>query len=1034
MISLLLLFSISAVAAETPVSPGEKESLYEEQGMEYAKQLYLKLDGSPEDEVRSKKSEALNYRVRERSLAKLESHLAKTKDKRVRRELLHRLAQLYEQQAEIASRRTDLKDKDAVARASLQKAVNKLETLRTEFPAWTPDAVLFTLAENYFKLKDLARSEKFYREVISRFPQSSVVADSLLSLGNLYFERQGFGQARAFFQRILDTPETSLHPYAHYKMAWCYFNESNFTAAVDRLEKSIYESRKLSANSEKKLGVEEEALSDLVLFFAEYGNPDQAKSYFEKIVGHDRANELRYNLAQRLFDQGKHLVARNVAKQLLDEKPQKEYVNRLYLILISVAERTKDRDFGLSTAAKLSNWIKEQKMAKEDSSRTESEEYMRQYSQKLHYEAETLKQKEIWAQAKKSYEIYLETFPDETETPEVKFRYAVLLMNQKEGLKAYHSVSEALAKMDNKHPRFKEALRLKIQSVELATPAERKQMPDQDLLIAYDTYAMNYPTEDLGIEASYKAAVLAKGLETAEQAAARFRAIAETNPSHALAKASVTEALAVLVKAEKWEALRNESKFLAAQPGSSLLDGELKKRIADATELSQVKIAEGLEVQGKPEEAQVHYEKILAEKPSDTLGVYALLRLANLAEVKFRRNRDAIARYETLRERYPAAKESREATLELARLYEKVNQPAEAVARYLNFAGQGSGKLELQALTNAAVTLESMGEREQAAETFLRLSEAMKTAKGTEAEQRNAFEAGCNNYLLSSYQNREKKILQKIHDCAKHLTAMGTQPLLWQARAAWALDQMAETLQAEEVWKKLASKSIKSTPETEKAYVAMGKLKLLARSLEMFRQQKFSKTNEKPEANIGKKTHAMEELEKLAENVVKIGTPKQIMAAKDALRAAYLDFAETMETAALPSKLNEAEQGELKQSFLTFAKEFRGRAQSLDHAQTEGRSLASIAETPFQLPSLSGDEAGALQSGDVPNEKAAELFAKKAFDSYKNGRYGEARYFSEKWKKQLNQSGAGFGAAEFEKFQSALSEKLPEIDPLAKDL
>jgi tetratricopeptide (TPR) repeat protein len=1051
---LFLLFPLSAMAAEAPIvqplkpaalpqySVSEREDLYQESGMDYAKGLYLKLDGTPEDEVRGRKSEALNSKVRQRGIEKLEKYLAKNKDTRIRRELLHRLSQMHEQQADVTSRRSDVKNKEEVIFASLRNSNKYLELLRKEFPTWNPDAVLFNLAENHSKLKENDRAEKYYREVIARFPKSSVVADSLLSLGNLYFERQGFETARSFFNRILETSEVNLYPYAHYKMAWCYFNESNFPSAVARLEQAIYDSRKLQTNGTKKLGVEDEALSDLVLFFAEYGNPDEAKTYFEKLVTKEKANELRYNLSQRLFDNGKHLLARTVAKQLLDEQPQKEYVNRLYLILISVAERLKDRDGGLDTEKKLSSWIKNEKLAKEDVSRNETEEYMRQYSQKLHYEAETMKQTEVWSQAKKSYEIYLETFPDETETAEVKFRYAVLLMNRKDEFKAYQMVSEAIAKMDNKHARYKEALRLKIQSMELAKAEDRKKMPEADMMATYDAYATNFKDEDLGVQAAYKAAGIAKNLETPEQVAARFRAIAENFPKHALAKAALGEALAVLVKAEKWEALRSESKIMAEkseiQSGLVGQDEELKKKIAEASELSQVKIAEGLEAQGKPDEAKAHYDRILSENPSETLGVYAFVRKAALDEKTFHQNREAIKDYEELRERYPAAKESRQAALELARLYEKVNEPMEAVVRYQAFAGKGTGKMELQALTNVAVILESMGEREKAANAFYQLNDAMKVAKAPEKDRLSALEAGCNNTLLSSHQNHEKKIMQKILDCAKNLQAADRQPLVWQARAAWALDQMADGLQAEDFWKKLAARNLKATPEADRAYVAMGKVKLLAHSLADFQKLKFTERNERPEANIGNKTKALAEFEKLAENVIKAGTPKQINQARNMLRMAYIDFAETMEIAAVPSKLNDAEKAELKKSFVTFAKDFRDRAGALDVAPgTDGRAPASVAAEPeFKIGSLSNSDEKLLKSGDVPNERAVEIFAKKAYDSYKNGRFGEARYFGEKWKRQLASTGssAEYATQELDRFQAALAEKLPDVDPLTREL
>lgn len=1039
--SLYLLLPLLAQAADPApsLSNSEREGIYEETGMDYAKGLYLENNGSPEDETRSRKNETLNHSIRQRGINKLEAHLLKNKDQRIRREILHRLAQMYEQQADVISRRSDVKDKTILMNTALRSSNRHLESLRREFPTWAPDAVTFNLAENHTKLKEDKIAERYYREVIQRFPKSPVVADSLHSLGNLYFERQLFHVARTFYGRILETNEANLYPYAHYKVAWCFFNESDMPSAVAGLERAILESRKLSQNSTKKLGVEEEALSDLVLFYAETGNPTEAKEHFERLVDRPKANELRFNLARKLFDDGKHLMAKVTAKQLLDEHPQKEYINKLYLIMISVAERTKDRESGLNTAQKLSTWISEEKLDKSDASRLETEEYMRHYSQKLHYEAETLKEKEVWAQARKSYEIYLKTFPDEAETPEVKYRFAVLLMNRKEALNAYKFVSETIAKIDDKHARYKEALRLRVQAIEMATKDERKQIPEEEALASYDAYATAFPKEELGIEAAYKAANISKKLDAPEKAAARFRALAEANPQHQLAKASVDEAIAVLVKAQKWEALSQQSKALTTESTlqESLLakDDGLRKRIDEARELANVKLTEELEQSGKLEEARAQYEKILDDKPSETLGIYAFIRLATMAEQKQSRSRDAIKYYEALREKYPSSKEARQASLELARLFEKVNEPREAAKRYVDFAATGKGKLENQALTNSAVILENLGEREAAAATFFKLATALRSGKDAK-EAPAAFEAGCNNMLLASYQNRDKKVLRQIHDCARELAIVSDQQLQWQARAAWALDQMADSLQSEENWKKIAGRSLKATPEAERAYVAMAKLKMLGNDLQAFKELRFSRTNERPEANIGKKTRALEDFEAKAGSVIKVGTPKQIIAAKNLLKLAYLEFAETMENAAVPSTLNDAEQADLKKSFGEFAKGFRTKASTFDAAEDQTRMPASAekkSEDDLKIGSLSGEEENWLENGQVPAERAAEVYAKKAFALFKDGKYGEARYFSEKWKKQAASGQPGYGMEDNLRFQALLGEKLPDADPVSHD-
>jgi hypothetical protein len=246
---------------------------------------------------------------------------------------------------------------------------------------------------------------------------------------------------------------------------------------------------------------------------------------------------------------------------------------------------------------------------------------------------------------------------------------------------------------------------------------------------------------------------------------------------------------------------------------------------------------------------------------------------------------------------------------------------------------------------------------------------------------------------------------------------------------------MADGLQAEQNWKKIAARSLKATPEAERAYLAMAKLKMLDGELAAFKELRFSRTNERPEANIGKKTRALEDLEKKTESVIRIGTPKQILGARNVLRMAYLDFAEAMETAALPSTLSDGEQQALKANFLEFAKGFREKAASFEskEEQRAPTSLESKNSSGVNFASLSSEESNWITNGQVPNDRAAEVYAKKAFELFKDGKFGEARYFSEKWKKQMAAAPAGYGASDFERFQNILGEKLPEADPVSHD-
>ena len=1050
----LLMALISHNGNGDELSQAEREKIYIDKRMPWAKTLYQAPNSGAEEDKRQAKADALNTKIRDREIANLKSYFDREPKSKSRKEIAHRLALLNEQQSEIITRRLDIKSEKKIAlqRDYLNKSVSYLDIIRNEFPTWKSETILFNLAENLSRLNNTILAEKYYREIIVKYPLSSVVADSLLALGNLYFDRQQFIAAAEFFKKIFNTPEQNLHPYAHYKIAWCRFNENNFDDAVNELQASILESRKIQQGSARKLGVEEEALSDLVLFYAEIGNPNDAKQMFEKLVTPQRAKELRYQLARTLFDHGKHILSKNITKQLLDEGVQEDYVNKLYLILISVAERTKDRDGGLKSAEQLAAWFKKKNPEDKSTERIETEEYLRLYSQKLHHEAETMKMPEIWQQARKSYEIYLSTFSNEAETQEVKFRYSVLLMHQKDHLLAYRTIAEVLTKINDKHARFKEALRLKIQAIEFANADEKRQIPKAEILAAYDDYSKAYAKEDLGLEAMYKAANLSKDIENTDQVVARFNKIVELHPKNELAKASADELLAVLVKAEKWENLAGEAKFLqenSKQEGSAIASNEsLRKKISEAQELSTLKITERFQKEGKFVEAKAQYKKILSESPSENLGIYAFTNLALLNETKLSLNKEAIENYEELQKVYPKSNESKQAALEIARLYEKTHNPRAAIKAYLQYANFGGQKFETQALKNAAVLHEQLGNRQQAAEIFFLLAEKMRVRKDKEPEILAIHEAGCNNTLLSSYQNKDKKTLQTIHDCAKILISQGKDVIAWQARAAWALDEMADALQADKTWKSLANKSIRKSSEMDHFYIAMAKLRQLDQEIEEYRKIRFSKANEKPEANIGKKSKAIESIEKLAETIMGIGTAKQIQTAKTMIKGAYLEFAMTLEMAAVPSKLSDSEKEELRKSFIAFATDFRGKADKIivQDNTVDARAIASISKdekipvVPY-APEASVEEVAMnqmyakeeelLSNGLIVSSKSAEIYAKKAFQFFQNGQYNEAKYFSEKWKNALNGAPDAYGSHAQQKFQASLAEKLPDSDPLS---
>jgi TolA-binding protein len=667
----LLLCTENVVFAQ--MSESERLKNYEKSGMSYAKDLWQRQDNSQQDDKRSQKGESLSYQVRERTIKMTEKQLERAqKNATLKQEIYFRLGLLEEQQAESSSRKQSNGNALPLFQKHTRKSIFWREKSLSEFPKFKADALLFSLGESYGRLLDLKNAEAKYQRIVREFKSSKLLPDALLAVGNINFDRKGFSQARALFSEILSTSEESLHAYAHYKIAWCFFNESKYTEAMTSLENAVAFSKRLGSDlQQKRLGVEDEALSDLVLFYSEYANPNDAKSYFEKVIGIEKGRELRIRLAKRYFDQGQHENAKTVARALLNEGVPPKENGQLLLVLLSVAEKTKDLSLGETTAKTLAKWIGSSGLDPNDPVRADTEEYLRSYCLRAHYAAETIKKKELWQHAKIAYETFLAAFTNSKEAAEVQFRYGGLLFQMKDNKAALYNLKQSIVLMKNEHPRLKEALQLRIQSIEMASKEQRKEIADTELLSAYDDFVKFYPQEKLSPEAAFKAAELAKKIESPDLVAARFRGVAEKYPDHELAKSAISNSLSVLVQSGNWSSLKTQSANLSGTTS----DSALKAKISEVKELAEMKLVEEMEQKGAFAQAYTTYEKLIDSDFSENFVKMCLVRSAHLAEDKLKNLDFAKKQWETLRKKFPDSNESAGAILEIARIAELQTKP-----------------------------------------------------------------------------------------------------------------------------------------------------------------------------------------------------------------------------------------------------------------------------------------------------------------------------------------------------------------------
>jgi len=116
------------------------------------------------------------------------------------------------------------------------EALSKLEATLTHPQARNiQDALYYWIAEIHFKGNDFAKASQYYRKVIENFPNSSYAVSSYYSLGWCLFQEGEFKEAIKYFEIVQkDYPKEPQAQDAALKIIECLYNLKEYQAVKDR--------------------------------------------------------------------------------------------------------------------------------------------------------------------------------------------------------------------------------------------------------------------------------------------------------------------------------------------------------------------------------------------------------------------------------------------------------------------------------------------------------------------------------------------------------------------------------------------------------------------------------------------------------------------------------------------------------------------------------------------------------------------------------------------------------------------------------
>jgi len=619
--------------------------------------------------------------------------------------------------------------------------------LRTYQQYRRADEAIFYLAS---ALQDTDRRDEAVKEftkLVRNYPQSRYTPDAYVMIGEYYFDNNNAYKALLAYQKAAKYKNSPKYAFALYKLAWCYYNVGEYGKAIDTMKSVVAFSMTAQEgqSQQSQLTLQDEALKDLVRFFADAGEMDEAYGYFTKLGKKDLIRKMLSRLATTYFEQGKFEQCIQTYRRLIAEDPQSpkapDYQNEVILAYQKIGrkqETLNEIKRLLDSYGKNSAWARTN--SADQDAITEATRYieknLRTVAINYHNEAKKLGQgrgaRESYDLAEKAYTVYLQQFPTSKYSYDIRYAFGELLYKLKKYDQAYEQYM-AVVKIDpkGKHSRFcaESAIFAADQMIKrekaagripkAKTKTERLEMVqwEQNSLEACDQWSQIFPDDKKTINILYKSADLLYNKNQFKEASDRFRTVISMNPSSKQAEYSANLILDSFLLVEDWKNLKDVAKAFYDQKG--LGRASFKKAVYNIYERASFKLIEiNLNNDKKTLVAADAFIAFFDEFPKSEVADQAL----NNAAVYYHQEKQPQKAMDTrllLVEKFPKSKYYNDTIANLGFDYENIADFKSAASYYEQlFALDKKHSSAKEAIYSAALFRKAMGESTQSIKNY----------------------------------------------------------------------------------------------------------------------------------------------------------------------------------------------------------------------------------------------------------------------------------------------------------------------------
>lgn len=853
-----------------------------------------------------------------------------------------------------------------------KKAIQLYEWFVRDFPKDEKmDQALFFLGYNYYEINNVEKGTQFYTRLTKEHPHSVYVVEANFALAEYYFESEKWKTSESHYAEVLKYKKHRLFEFSSYKMAWCLFRGGDSAAALKTMEALIRRGKENPDQAEvegkknfNRGRLANEGLRDIVLFYAEVGEPEKAPAYFKSLVG-DQAFGYLEKLAYYYSDKGNLNGTRYLFNFLIQQAPTSaKAFDYKFQIVKAFSNAKKSREFREEIFSWMKDFSVESAWYQTNKGNDEfiknsyklREQTMRSYVLQQHQTAQNSRAPYSQTLALEGYKLYLQEFKDAAMIADMHFYFAELLydmgkfdlasaqyrwvVDNGQGSKFYAKAAENLVLSSEKALPSEQEISKKVgKTVEPVALDPRI----EKFIEAVQEYIARVPKSDRVPEMKFRVGRLYYLHNQFDQAISYFKEIVGKYPKTKYAEYSANLLLDIFNLKKDYAGLEKVGGELLAMPG--IAGSKAADDIRAVLEKSNFKKAQDLEGAKDYQGSAQQFESFAKKNPRSNLATTANYNAA----INYERSgfiAKALALHLLVlksgeKEAEPLKHKSRRL---IAKLYQDSGQLEEAAAAYKLAAQEmGQDPLVPNMLFNAAILYEAVGKPTEAMKNYEDYQEKVKKPS-------QKVEAIFPVATILRKQEHFAKAIQKYEEYVG--TGLGT-PERNVESAYWiyAVHKKQNKHKLTDEWRtKTLSLQRKYAPDKKgvgASYAAKIKLDEARVVFDELRSIRIPATAKLQAQVVQKKISLVSQLNKDLSEVVKYDSSEEIVGALSLLGEVNLHMGDSLMNAPLPSGLNAEQVTQYKAGIAKIAEPFYAKVKDSLRAAVNRGSELDVYDTSY---------------------------------------------------------------------------------------